>query len=120
METAAHSGKHATWLELAVAPEWRRNKCKIRVHALGQREGGCYAISMDNRWLCVGSGGLTVFHGLSAALRFLKLLRIDNFEPGEAADVGSVCSGERYCLCEDKGRGLLACDCATCRCCTTH
>lgn len=120
METSAQSGKLATWLELAVAPDWRRSACKIRVHALGQRDGGCYAISMDNRWLCVGSGGLTVFRGLSAALRFLKLLRIDNFEPGEAADVASLCTGERYCLYEDKNRGLLACDFATCNRGSTH
>lgn len=120
MEISAQSGKLATWLELAVAPDWRRSTCKIRVHALGQREGGCYAISMDNRWLCVGNGGLTVFHGLSAALRFLKLLRIDNFEPGEAADVGSVCNGRRYCLSEVKDRGLLACDCRTCHGGKTH
>lgn len=120
METSAFPGRVATWLELAVAPEWRRANCKIRVHAVGQRDGGCYAISMDDRWLCVGTGGLTIFHGLSAALHFLKLLRIDDFEPGETADVAWAGKSERYCLCTDKSRGLLPCSCSPDRCSATH
>lgn len=105
-------GKVATWLELAVAPDWHRERRRIRVHAVGPREGTCYAISMDDRWLCAGSGELTVFHGLSAALHFLKLLRIEDFEPGEATDLPSVGSGQRYCMCTDKNKGLQPCDCA--------
>lgn len=112
--------KVATWLELAVAPDWRREQCRIRVHAVGPREGTCYAISMNDRWLCAGSGQLTVFHGLSAALHFLKLLRIEDFEPGEATELASIGVQSRYCICNDKTRGLLACECNGRRCATTH
>ncbi|AYH43198.1 hypothetical protein [Azoarcus sp. DN11] len=113
-------GKVATWLELAVAPDWRRQQCRIRVHMVGPREGACYAISMDGRWLCAGSGELTVFRGLSAALHFLKLLRIEDFEPGEPAGMPAVGTGRHYCMCADKKKGLLPCDCNSRRCATTH
>ena len=103
------SGNVATWLELVVAPDWRKNSCKIRVHAVGGRDGNCFAISMDRRWLCAGSGELTVFCGLGSALHFLKLLRIDDFEPGEPPANGLQCEGSRCCLCSDKGRGLTRC-----------
>jgi hypothetical protein len=103
------TGKVATWLELAVAPEWRRNRCKIRLHAVGGTNGSCFAISMDERWLCAGSGGVTVFNGLGAALHFLKLLRVEDFEPGESAEDVLPCDGTRFCLCADKRRGLVSC-----------
>lgn len=90
--------QYATWLELAVAPEWMRGSCKIKVHEVGGRGRPCFAISMNNRWLCAASGCLTVFFGLGSALHFLKLWRIENFEPGEA-HIGSVeCSDSRHCL----------------------
>lgn len=112
--------KVATWLEIAVAPDWRREKYRIRVHAVGPRESKCYAISMDERWLCAGSGQLTVFHGLSAALHFLKLLRIDDFEPGESTDMPTIGMNNRYCICADRMKGLSSCECNGRRCATTH
>jgi len=120
METLVIRNKIATWLELAVAPDWRRSRCRIRVHAVAGRGYSCYAISMDDRWLCVGSGELTVFHGLSAALHFLKLLRIEDFEPGETTVLPCVGNGDHYCLCNDRTKGLLPCNCMRTRCITTH
>jgi len=114
----AIQGKVATWLELAVAPDWRREQCKIKVHAVGPRDGTCYAISMDGRWLCAGSGELTVFHGLSAALHFLKLMRIEDFEPGEPTGMPAVGTGNHYCMCTDDAQRLLPCNCANGRCAT--
>ena len=99
----------ATWLELVVAPEWRKNSCKIRVHAVGGRDGNCFAISMDERWLCAAGGALTVFCGRASALHFLKLLRIDEFEPGEPPPNGLRCEGNRCCLCADSAKGLTRC-----------
>jgi hypothetical protein len=99
----------ATWLELAVAPEWRRNTCRIRVHPVGGREDHCFAISMNDRWLCSGSGGLTVFCGRDTAARFLKLMRIDDFEAGEPPVEPVSCDASRYCLCIDRNSGLKRC-----------
>ena len=99
----------ATWLELVVAPEWRKNSCKIRVHAVGGRDGNCFAISMDERWLCAAGGALTVFCGRASALHFLKLLCIDEFEPGEPPQNGLRCEGNRCCLCADSAKGLTRC-----------
>lgn len=112
MELSVTGSNVATWLELAVAPAWRRNECRILIHAIGAPHGECYAISMDGRWLCVGSGSLTIFHGLAAAEHFLKLLRIEAFELGDTVDAPVTGKGIGYCLCSDKARGLLPCDCA--------
>lgn len=103
------SERIATWLELAVAPEWRRSACRIRVHPVGGREHRCFAISMNDRWLCSSSGDLTVFCGLHTAEHFLKLLRIDDFEQGDAPGVEVSCSDSRYCLCSDRNTGLTRC-----------
>ncbi|WP_332675004.1 hypothetical protein [Aromatoleum sp.] len=103
------SGGIATWLELVVAPEWRKNSCKIRVHAVGGRDGNCFAISMDHRWLCAAGGALTVFCGHASALHFLKLLRIDDFDSGEPPQNGLRCEGNRCCLCADDAKGLTRC-----------
>lgn len=111
MRTSILGGKVATWLELAVAPEWRRNEFKVRVHALGAAERDCYAISMNDRWVCSGTGGLTVIHGLNAVHHFLELLHIDRFETGEAADESLADCGQRYCLCTDTRNTLLPCRC---------
>ncbi len=99
----------ATWLELFVAPEWRKSACKIRVHAVGGRDGNCFAISMDDRWLCAAGGALTVFCGRESALHFLKLLRVDDFESGEPPQNGLRCEGNRCCLSADGAKGLTRC-----------
>lgn len=116
MGTANFGGKVATWLELAVAPEWRRNDFKVRVHALGSEERQCYALSMNNRWVCSGTGGLTVLHGLKAVHHFLELLHIDQFESGDAADESLADCGQRYCLCTDTRDTLLPCQCGRSAC----
>lgn len=103
------SGYAATWLELAVAPEWRKKSTRIRVHPVGGRDGSCVAISMNARWLCVGSGELTVFCGLASARQFLKLLRVEDFEPGEPPQDRVHCDGRHYCLCSEEARGLVRC-----------
>lgn len=75
------SGKMATWLELAVAPDWHRRRSTIKLHPVAGREGRCFVLSMDNRWLCVASGQLTVFRGEEAARRFLQLVHLQAVIP---------------------------------------
>lgn len=115
MESMQRPGRVATWLELAVAPDWRRQHCRVRVHRLdGEAGGGCYALSMDDRWLCTGDGRLTVFNGLEAALRFLKLVRVEDFESEDTPVSSVACNGNYYCLCVGRGGALSACP-AGCR-----
>lgn len=49
-----HRNKRATWLELAVAPIWRRDKFVVKVHSLLQRTEQCFVLSVNERWLCSG------------------------------------------------------------------
>ncbi len=109
MESLRRDGRVATWLELAVAPEWRRQNCKVRIHSLGGKGGGCYALSMDGRWLCTGDARLTVFKGLDSALRFLKVVRIEDFEPGSAPEGGLLTDGQHFCLCVGGDEHLSPC-----------
>ncbi len=100
----------ATWLELAAAPLLGEGQSKVKLHPVGHKRGGCFAISMDGRWLCAGNGDLTIFKGIEAALHFLKLLRVEAFEPGEAAPHAEVCGHKgHYCLKADRNKGLLPC-----------
>lgn len=120
MDTSVIRSELVTWLELAVAPHWRRDKCRIRVHAISGRGENCYAISMDERWLCIGSGQPTVFHSLSAAMHLLKVLHIEDFEPGETTSLSPVGTGDPYCLCSDRTKGIQPCRCARMRFTATH
>lgn len=99
----------ATWLELAVAPEWRRQQCAVRIHAMGTEHSGCYALSMDGRWICSGDGRLTVFRGFDAALRFLRALRVEEVERGAALTDDVACDGRHYCLCVGRDDCLAQC-----------
>jgi hypothetical protein len=109
MEAVSQTGRVATWLELAVAPEWRRQNCSVRLHAIGGKSGGCYALSMDGRWLCSSDGRLTVFKGLDSALRFLSIVRVEDFEPGEPTSIAVHCNGQHHCLCVGRDDCLVQC-----------
>ena len=99
----------ATWLELAAAPVLGREDCRVKLHAVGDEEGSCFAISMDDRWVCAGNGDLTIFKGLRAALHFLEVLHVEAFEPGERASQVQPCGGGHLCLMADRDGGLLPC-----------
>lgn len=101
--------RRSTWLELAVAPLWRLGQARVRVHALGGGHAGCLAITVDERWLCANDGRLTVFKCREAVMRFLKLLRIDHMEEGEACESSMPC-GRQDVQCMRLGpRGLRTC-----------
>jgi len=74
------NGRVATWLELAVAPEWRRKTMNVCVHPIGEKGEQCFAISMDGRYLCASNGQLTTFRGRPAVERFLHMVQIDSFD----------------------------------------
>ena len=102
-------GRQSTWLELAVAPLWRLGQTRVRVHALEGGHAGCLAITVDERWLCANDGRLTVFKHRDAVLRFLRLLRIDHLEEGEACELPTSCGrGDVQCM-RLGARGLCAC-----------
>ena len=101
-------GRQSTWLELAVAPLWRLGQTRVRVHALEGGHAGCLAITVDERWLCANDGRLTVFKHRDAVLRFLRLLRIDHLEEGEACELPTSCGrGDVQCM-RLGARGLCA------------
>lgn len=101
----------ATWLDLAAAP-WRDDQPKVKVHAVGGRKDGCFALSVDGRWLCTADGQLTVFFGVEAALRFLKTARTPAFEPGDAPAAPVRCDGRHYGLGIARSGCLMSCaDC---------
>jgi hypothetical protein len=102
-------GRVATWLDLAAAREWGRGDARLRVHAVGGRKEGCYALSLDGRWLCASDGTLTVFRGVDAAARFLKTARLDAFEPGEAPPDGVRCDGGHHGMCIGRNGRLVGC-----------
>jgi hypothetical protein len=103
------AGRVATWLELALVPVRGRDLTRLRVHPVGGRKGGCYAVSMDGRWLCASDVSLTVFRGRVAAERFLEVAGIDEAEPGDPSAPGVRCDGRHLGLCLGRGGCLVGC-----------
>jgi hypothetical protein len=97
----------ATWLEMAGAPQWRSVPPKIRIHPVVGPEGACFALTLDARWLCDTQGRVTLFHTLGAAVRFLQLAQVHDFEAGEPCDLGPQASGGVECLGVRRGKGSL-------------
>jgi hypothetical protein len=102
-------GRPATWLEVAGAPQWAPQGAKVRIHSVVGPEGECYALSLDHRWVCGSNGGVTLFHGLGAVVRFLQLAQVSDFEAGEPADLAAYMAAGVQCLCVRKGRNLQPC-----------
>ena len=101
------TGKVATWLELAAVPHSGDRRVSLQVHPLLSDPGGrprrcqeecCYAISVDGRWLHAGDGRLTVLKGMDAVDRFMRLVRLPAFEPGEPAAIEVDCGKTAYCM----------------------
>lgn len=107
------SGRVATWLELAVAPEWHRQAVHVRVHQVGAGKDECYTLSMDGRCVCTSNGQLTTFRGRPAVERFLEMVRVHDAEVGEPdPDLRAFPRGH-YCLSLDRQNTL--CPCEECR-----
>ena len=103
------AGRVATWLDLALVPVRGRDRTQLRVHAVGGRKGGCYAVSMDGRWLCASDGSLTVFHGRPAAERFLEVAGVEDAASGDPSTAGVHCDGRHLGLCLGRSGCLTGC-----------
>ena len=99
----------ATWLDVAGVPQWGPQDAKVRIHPVAGPKGECYALSLDHRWVCGTNGGVTLFHGLGAAVRFLQVAQVYDFEAGEQAELASCMTKEVQCLCVRGGRSLQPC-----------
>lgn len=102
-------GRVATWLELAAAPQHHSRKGTVRVHPVGGEDGSCFAVSVDGRWVCTGSGEVTVFKGIDAVLHFFEVLHVEAFEPGCGTDENLLCDAAHYCVQCDRRQGLQPC-----------
>ncbi|MDD2872223.1 MAG: hypothetical protein PHG21_01215 [Azoarcus sp.] len=103
------NGRVATWLELAVAPEWRRKTMNVCVHPIGARDDQCFAISMDGRHLCASNGQLTTFRGRPAVERFLHIVQIDSFNLAEPDPGMNSFPRGYFCLCLNRQNNLGPC-----------
>ncbi|HRP95226.1 MAG TPA: hypothetical protein PL143_03160 [Rhodocyclaceae bacterium] len=109
-------GKVATWLEMVVAPGWRKTRTVPRLHPIlgtGERccscPETCYAVSVEGRWLCSNNGRLTVLRGLPAAERFIQLVRLESYETGEPADFHVDCATSAHCIAMGHDQTLRSC-----------
>lgn len=102
-------GREATWLELAVAPAWRLDQTEIQVHPMEGQERPCYALTLEERWLCGSDNALSVFHSFNAAQRFLEMLRVSHFELGSSRAVEQERSDNFQCF-SMGSHGLTPCE----------
>jgi hypothetical protein len=98
----------ATWLEMG-ALQWRPQEATVRIHPVVGPQGECYALTLDGRWLCGTDGSVTLFHGLGAAVRFLQLAQVNDFEAGDPTDLAGRGQAGVQCLCVRRGRNLQPC-----------
>lgn len=99
----------ATWLDMAGVSQWHPKGAKVRIHPVVGPEGECYALTLDRRWLCGNDGSVTLFHGLGAAVRFLRVAQVNDFEAGDAAELADCLKAGVKCLSVRRGRGLQPC-----------
>ena len=92
------NNKVATWLELAIAPHWRRDKADVRLHPIDHGEGLAtwFALSVDGRLLHACSGKLTLLKGIETVERFLFMIGLQSHQLGdqllaEELDLESAC-----------------------------
>lgn len=109
-------GKVATWLEMVIAPHWRKTQAQFRLHPIdgtGRRcqrcRETCYAVTVDGRWLCSNNGRLTVLRGRATAERFMQLVRHQEYETGEPAEFDLDCATSAHCIAMDSDRTLRSC-----------
>lgn len=109
-------GKVATWLEMAIAPHWRKTQATFRLHPIRSSHQACercsetcYAVSVDGRWLCSNNGRLTVLNGLDTAERFMQLIKHDSYAPGEPTEFDFDCRSSGHCISMGRDQTLRAC-----------
>jgi len=115
MKTTA---KVSTWLELATVPHSKDRRVTLCVHPLQGNATGvpktckekcCYAISVDGRWLHASDGRLTILSGMEAVDRFMCMIKLPTFEPGEPLQIEADCGKTAYCIAACPDAGLRDC-----------
>lgn len=97
------------WPEFAVAPSRQRESARAVVIPMVVKRGGpCFAVTVDQRWLCGSEGELTFFSSMAAARRFLELMKVDGFSFGVAQAVAAQHCTRVQCYCL-ASQGLRAC-----------
>jgi len=102
------------WPELAAGPNGQDRPIRAAVFPVVVEDGKrCFAVSVDQRWLCGSRGELTFFDTIAAASRFLQLVRMPvhglRFEPAQAPTVAETQAVQCFSL---SRQGLTSC----CRC----
>jgi len=69
----------------------------------------CYALALDQRWLCGSDGALTFFDSKAAATRFLELMNVDKYVEGEGSEPVALGSDPFQCF-QYGAKGLKSCD----------
>lgn len=99
----------STWLEIAVAPAWRRDQFEISMHPVSDCSTDCFVLFMDDKVVCSGNGQPTVFKGESSAKRFLQLVNISDYVVGAPCPIGNHGFLGACCLCVQADGRLLTC-----------
>lgn len=101
-------GRPATWLEVGALP-WRPQGGTVRIHPVVGPRGECYALTLDGRWVCGNDGSVNLFHGLGAAVRFLQLAQVNDFESGDPTDLSGRKATGVQCFSVRRGCSLQPC-----------
>lgn len=91
--TPAHRpAGQATWLELVRAS--RETSRKIELHPIQEAPGCPMALTLGSRLLCSNDGRITIFENLGAAMRFLSVAGIRDWDLGHAlSGIGKLLPG---------------------------
>ncbi|ANQ84910.1 hypothetical protein [Azoarcus olearius] len=101
--------KVATWLDL-VNTVVSGGAERVRIHPLCGSDGGCVALSLDERVVHDSGGRVTVFRGEEAAARFLALGGCHTYSRGERLQLQAACGNGARCLRLQRGSQLDACE----------
>lgn len=107
-----HGNKRSVikWTELSVSERWKKAGAKMAVHPVSIGEGRqCFALALDQRWLCGSDGALTFFDSRGAATRFLQLLNVEGYVDGEGGHCGASRRDPLQCF-QLGTTGLKTCD----------
>lgn len=90
--------RFVSWLELAhsgvlLSRQELGARVVVRLMDL-QASQAWWGITLDDRWLRGSDGAVTIFDSLSAANRFLRLLKVSRFDIGEHCEHSPMVAGQ--------------------------
>ena len=104
------SASEIRWPEFLGAPLHERKRARAAICPIVTEEGGaCFAVTLDQRWLCGSGGERTCFDSIAAAARFLQLMKVNGlyFEAPRAAEARDPGGFQCFRL---SSHGLTSCD----------